>query len=544
MTWMLDLSTRNKLFVGFGLMLALLAGAGLTAYQSVSAILASQRVLQQEFADAVDLLELRTDINGSRASLLRLLLAQTPAEREVAQQDIRQREQEGDEALRQLQGRKRDDAQPLAQIQEIVALRNVFNRTRNAQIMPLIQAGQTEQALAMILGAQEQRYLQMRQMAQALGEEALRRARAAETAAEQRSQAAMVELLVLGLVALGFGLAMALWLSRMIAGPLRDVADIAGRVAAGDLTAALPVEPRGDEVGDLLKAFHAMTARLRTSTREIHAGVNVLASSSNEILATISQVAAGAAQTAAAVGQTTVTVEEVKQTAQLSSQKARHVSDSAQRAAQVSQGGRLAVEGAIAGMQRIQDQMASIADSVVQLGEQGQTIGEIIAMVSQLAERSNLLAVNAAIEAARAGEEGKGFAVVAQEVKSLAEQSKQATAQVRTILGDIQKATSATVLATEQGHKVVAAGIQQSADAAQAIRQLAESIDEAAQAATQIAASSQQQMVGMDQVGQAMHSIKQASLQNAAGTRQAETAAQGLHELGARLRQQVALYQL
>src|SRR5690606_7732014 len=125
--------------------------------------------------------------------------------------------------------------------------------------------------------------------------------------------------------------------------------------------------------------------------------------------------------------------------------------------------------------------------------EQGQAIGEIIAAVNDLAEQSNLLAVNAAIEAAKAGEHGRGFAVVAQEVRSLAEQSKQATAQVRTILQDIQKATTAAVLATEQGSKAVEDGVRQTTEAGEAIAALAEMIDEAAQAATQIAASSQQQ---------------------------------------------------
>ncbi|MFA7300262.1 MAG: methyl-accepting chemotaxis protein, partial [Sideroxydans sp.] len=129
----------------------------------------------------------------------------------------------------------------------------------------------------------------------------------------------------------------------------------------------------------------------------------------------------------------------------------------------------------------------------------------------------------------------KGFAVVAQEVKSLAEQSKQATAQVRTILGDIQKATGTAVLATEQGNKAVQAGVKQTGETGEAIRLLADSVAEAAQAATQIAASSQQQMVGMDQVAQAMENIKQASVQNVSGTKQAEVAAQSLHELGQKL---------
>jgi methyl-accepting chemotaxis protein len=188
--------------------------------------------------------------------------------------------------------------------------------------------------------------------------------------------------------------------------------------------------------------------------------------------------------------------------------------------------------------------MESIAESIVRLSEQSQSIGEIIATVNDLAEQSNLLAVNAAIEAAKAGEQGKGFAVVAQEVKSLSEQSKQATAQVRTILGDIQRATSAAVLATEQGNKAVQAGVKQTTETGEAIRLLADSIAEAAQAATQIAASSQQQMVGMDQVALAMENIKQASVQNVSGTRQAEVAAQSLHELGQKLQQLAAQYKV
>jgi methyl-accepting chemotaxis protein len=152
------------------------------------------------------------------------------------------------------------------------------------------------------------------------------------------------------------------------------------------------------------------------------------------------------------------------------------------------------------------------------------------------------LAINAAIEAAKAGEQGKGFAVVAQEVKSLSEQSKQATAQVRAILGDIQKATSAAVMATEQGSKAVEAGMKLSGEAGESIRALADSIEESARAATQIAASAQQQLVGMDQVTLAMQNIEQASAQNVTSTKRTENAAQNLHELGLRLKHLVQQY--
>ena len=317
--------------------------------------------------------------------------------------------------------------------------------------------------------------------------------------------------------------------------------DAAGKVlgvfaAARDVT----VQKQAEEA--LRKAHAELELRVQERTvdleglvQQVREGIKVLGTGTGEILAATNQVTSSSTETATSVSQTTATVEEVKQTAQVASQKATHVLESAQKLGQVSQTGKKSVEETIEGMIRIREQMESIGESIVRLSEQSQAIGEIVAAVNDLSDQSNLLAVNAAIEAAKAGEQGKGFAVVAQEVKSLAEQSKQATAQVRAILGDIQKATSTAVLATEQGNKAVEAGVKQSTETGESIRLLADSIEEAAQAATQIAASSQQQMVGMDQVAQAMENIKQASTQNVAGARRAEVAAKNLHELGQKL---------
>jgi methyl-accepting chemotaxis protein len=299
-------------------------------------------------------------------------------------------------------------------------------------------------------------------------------------------------------------------------------------------------------LGLLLAALGGVAAGLLFSyslgkaiTRQLREVIRNLATASAEIVATMSQVASSATQTSTAVAQTTVTAEEVKQTVHLSSQKARQVSDTAQKTAQVSSAGREAMESMIAGMTRIREQTESAAQSIVRLDEQSHAIGEIIATVNDLAEQSNVLSVNAAIEAAKAGDQGKGFTVVAQEIKSLAEQSKQATAQVRALLGDIQKATGSAVMAMDASGKAVEAGTQQSNHAEGSIRVLGDSVAEAAQAAMQIAASSQQQLVGMDQVAQAMESISQASAQNMAAARQAQAAAQDMHELGLRLKQMV-----
>ncbi|MBI5278110.1 MAG: CHASE3 domain-containing protein [Burkholderiales bacterium] len=320
---------------------------------------------------------------------------------------------------------------------------------------------------------------------------------------------------------------------------LRAVAGAAGQIAAGDLRSTYQPQSPDDALGN---AFARMSENLRGQIRELVEGANVLGAAASEIVTSTAQLAASASESAAAVSETTTTVEEVRQTAQVASQKARLVADSAQKAAHSSQSGRKATEDASAGMERIRQQMEAIAASMVRLSEQSQAIGQIIATVEDLATQSNLLAVNAAIEAAKAGEQGRGFGVVAQEVKSLAEQSRQATNQVRTILGDIQKATTTAVMATEQGSKAVEAGTRQTGAAGEAIQALAGSVTEAAQAATQIAASSQQQLVGVDQVAGAMESIRQASAQNVAGAKQLETAARNLSELGQRLKQMVERY--
>ena len=155
--------------------------------------------------------------------------------------------------------------------------------------------------------------------------------------------------------------------------------------------------------------------------------------------------------------------------------------------------------------------------------------------VNDLTQQSKLLAVNAAIEAAKAGDHGKGFAVVAQEIKRLAEQSRQATIQVGHILNDIRRATDTAVLATQQGSKAVDTGARLSVQADETIQALTDSFESAAKAATQIAVSVAQQRTGMDQIALAMRNIGQASAENAVSTTRTEEAVRRLHELGLKL---------
>jgi len=322
---------------------------------------------------------------------------------------------------------------------------------------------------------------------------------------------------------------------------LADVGALAKRIAEGDLTVELHERSEQDTIS---RALMDMRRSLQDQMGEIGAAAEILASAASEILASTKQTAASASETAGAVGETTTTIEEVKQTSHLSNEKAERVAAGARESVEVSRNGRESVARALGFMQQIQDRVAYIAESSVQLGEKNQSIEEIIVAVNALSDQSNLLAVNAAIEAAKAGDQGKGFTVVAQEIKSLAEQSKRATVQVRSILTDVQKSTAAVVMAAEQGGKAAEEGIAQFQEAGETIGRLTTTVESAAEAAAQIAASSHQQLVGMDQVATAMGSIRTAISQSVDGANQLESGARSLNDLGQKLKQLVARYRV
>jgi methyl-accepting chemotaxis protein len=532
-----NLSTRAKLLLGFGLMVALMATVSAVSYRGTAELKASQQELfRDDLTIVFNLTELRTAINRERVSLLSLLLAE-PQEQAPAMAALGLESAAVGALTDKLDLQKKSDAAFATGMGELDKAHQAYMAVRDEQVLGALKAGKRTDAGRAATGALQRRFEALKDVTDQLAAQQLAQAEQRMRDAEVLVERSRVTLLGSNLLALLAAVAMVYWLDRAIAGPLKQATALAGQIATGDLSVTVPQAHGRDEVGQLMRALAEMVAAWRALMADTNSGIATLSAAASEILASTAQGAASAAETAAAVTETTATVEEVKQTALLSSQKSRVVSDSAQQASKTAAAGRRAIEDSVEGMHSIQEKMEAIAATIVRLSERSHAIGEITATVGGLAEQSNLLAVNAAIEAAKAGEHGKGFAVVAHEVKSLSEQSRQATRQVREILGEIQKGIGAAVMITEQGAKTVTQGVEQTTQAGHAIRQLAESIADAAQAAAQIAASSQQQLAGMDQVALAMENIHQASAENAAGSRQAETSAQNLHALGQALRQ-------
>ncbi|MFO0734973.1 MAG: methyl-accepting chemotaxis protein [Labilithrix sp.] len=326
-----------------------------------------------------------------------------------------------------------------------------------------------------------------------------------------------------------------------LAKAMRSYGGFVEKVAAGDLTTSVEKSGSGD-LAALGENLGRMSGGLRSMTLRVQEAVALLGSAAAEIMTTATEQSSSATETAAAVTETVATVEEVSRTAEQSTERARSAVEASERSLTVTDAGRSAVEEALSTMERVRDQMTAIGERMLALSEQAQAAGGITGSVAELAEQSNLLALNASIEAARAGEHGRGFAVVAQEVRGLAEQSKRAAGQIRGILGDIQKSAQAAVLAVEEGSRAVQTAGGAAKRSGEKIEELATTIAGTADIVKHTLSATQPVITGMSQIAQAMRSIEQAALQASEGTRQTESAARDLNSLSTTLRDVVAQY--
>ncbi|MCZ7555799.1 MAG: methyl-accepting chemotaxis protein [Bacteroidia bacterium] len=598
MKWFANIRTKNKLFTGFGVIIViLLALAGVENYQSARAISEYETLMKVHmplqaaggdventlFRERLVFEQIRSysspDLAGG--SFIELREQYLQLQRKVQAELLRLQtylqtveEQSDDPDIMTAAGSVRKQFVKITRIHEdFVELA--------AQAITAIERGDRGAFIALKgrLDENETTFWSMTDVFAFEVSNLLEAAQGRIESIETTTTIARVLAFSIGILFVSF---FATYISRLIARPLIEATMIAERLGQGDTTIPIQTD-REDEIGDLLKtleklransdheaqvaariadgdltvhitplsekdvlgkALSTMVDRLRSQIGEMLEGINVLAAATAELSSTMVQIAASARATASAVNETASTLQEVKQSSQMSNQKARIISDDTQETLRVSRDGVEAIGQSINSMESIREQMRGIAESIIKLSEQGQAISDIVTSVNDLAEQSNILAVNAAIEAAKAGDYGKGFTVVAREIRNHAEQSKQATAKVRSILVDTQKATASAVMVAERGTKLAEDGAQLSAVSGKAIQTVMNGITDAAESLLQIAASSKEQVLGLDQVTTAIQHIKNGSEQNVESIHQVELTAQNLKELGTRLQRFVERYKL
>ncbi|WNG25319.1 HAMP domain-containing protein [Cystobacter fuscus] len=353
----------------------------------------------------------------------------------------------------------------------------------------------------------------------------------------------VVRVLGLGVLTLAGCLVVVSVLCRMLIIPLERLARAAAGLAAGDLRQQ--IESSGiDEVGDLARSFATMAEMLTNLLKDLRSAAADMEREATNVLATSSQQSAMANEQASAIHETGATVAEIAQTSRQATSFADTVITGASRSDSLSAEGQKVVDESVAAMEKLSEQVKAIALAITDLNEQTLQIGDIITTVKDVAEQSNLLALNASIEAAKAGDQGRGFAVVAMEMRTLAEQSKMAANQVRALLGEVQKGTRAAVMATEEGSRRALAAMELAQSAGAAIKGLSDLIRDSSSAARQIAGNTRQQTIGVEQIAVAMNELTIAMQDNVEGTKRIEQVAGNLSNLSRRFSDLVGKYQL
>jgi methyl-accepting chemotaxis protein len=317
----------------------------------------------------------------------------------------------------------------------------------------------------------------------------------------------------------------------------------AAKVADGDLTAI--VEPQGDkDLRELAGSLNRMVSSLAEISGQIQSSVSAIGASTSAILHSAQEHGSSAEQQSAAITQASATVQELRAAADEMARQAEEVAREASDSVKVSDEGSTALAAIAGAMEEIRDRVASIATEIAALSERTEQIGDITATVNQLADRSNLLALNAGIEAARAGEHGRSFAVVAEQVRGLAEQSKQATGRIESILSEVREATLGAVKASEAGTQVVDRGLELTVKASDGVQSLADTIHRASAAAEQIAAAAEQQSVGMEQIAESMNDLELSTTGFVEGASRSQDAAEHLDGLTSTLADATSRYRV
>jgi methyl-accepting chemotaxis protein len=312
--------------------------------------------------------------------------------------------------------------------------------------------------------------------------------------------------------------------------PVTEGSDVLAGMAQGDLRVRMKGEYNGDH--RLIKdSINRLGESLSTTLGQVQEAVSATASASNQISSSTEEMAAGAQEQTQQATEVAGAVEEMTKTILDTTKNASEAARIAKEAGSNAHEGGIVVMETIAGMNRIAEVVKQSANTVIELGKSSDQIGEIIQVIDDIADQTNLLALNAAIEAARAGEQGRGFAVVADEVRKLAERTTKATKEIAGMIKRIQKDTSEAVASMQQGTVEVEKGRLSAQKSGESLTNIIAGSEKVVDVATQVAAASEEQSTAAEQISKNIEAISSVTQESAAGTQQIARAAEDLNRL-------------
>ncbi|MCX8084575.1 MAG: methyl-accepting chemotaxis protein [Calditerrivibrio sp.] len=330
---------------------------------------------------------------------------------------------------------------------------------------------------------------------------------------------------------------------RFIIKPLQDVSMALNRVANGDFTVSLEVKSN-DEIGMLAKDLNKMVNDIKSSLDIVANSIDQLASTSAELSSNAEMIAAGALEQAEQASTTASAVEEVNATVVEVAQNAANVANSANIAKEQVIKGHAIVSETKKMMEKIAETVSHSANTVRTLGESSEQIGQIIQVIDDIADQTNLLALNAAIEAARAGEHGRGFAVVADEVRKLAEKTVKATKEIAEMIENIQADTGGAVASMQEGVEHVEEGKQKAEEATAALDEIKASVESVSYEVSQIARATDEQSKATELMAQSVENISKVASENSIASKESAQAVEQLSRLASDLQAMINRFKL
>lgn len=351
-------------------------------------------------------------------------------------------------------------------------------------------------------------------------------------------------MIIISVLGVGLAVFLGFTISKAITGPVVALAAAAEAIAQGDLTIDDIKVDSKDEIGDLANSVNVMKANLGDLIKKVRDMAEHLASAMTELAASANQMATGSEEQSNQTAQVATSVEQMSATIIEVAKNSQNASGLAEKTKATADEGGNVVSDAIEGMKRVAETVKESAATVESLGKSSDKIGEIVSVINDIADQTNLLALNAAIEAARAGEQGRGFAVVADEVRKLAEKTSSATKEIAEMISNIQTETGGAMASMHTGTKQVEEGVELANKAGDSLGEIVASVEGVSELIQQIATASEEQSSAAEEISANVTAIASVSEQTAQGATQSKVAADDLNKISEELKSTVGSFKV